>query len=120
LAGIAWAAYELAFLLLFFESIPATERVSVLTLFNLLNSAALAAGALLAGLFLHLAGEQRWAYEALFVISSSWRLLALLLLWRVPDIRVTADEVSVQIEELRASGEGIDGPILSSLPDETK
>ena len=41
-AGIAWAAYELAFLLLFFESIPATDRVSVLTLFNLLNSAALA------------------------------------------------------------------------------
>jgi MFS family permease len=118
-AGIAWAAYELAFLLLFFESIPAAERVSVLTLFNLLNSAALAAGALLAGVFLHRAGEQLWAYEALFVVSSGWRLLALLLLWRVPDIRVTADEVSVQIEELRASGEGIDGPILSSLPDET-
>ena len=118
-AGIAWAAYELAFLLLFFESIPATDRVSVLTLFNLLNSAALAAGALLAGLFLHLAGEQRWAYETLFVVSSSWRLLALLLLWRVPEIQVAADEVSVQIEELRASGEGIDGPILSSFPDET-
>ena len=119
LAGIAWAAYELAFLLLFFESIPATERVSVLTLFNLLNSAALAAGALMAGLFLHQAGEQRWAYEALFVVSSCWRLLALLLLWRVPEIRVTSDKMSVQIEELRASGEGIDGPILSSLPDET-
>lgn len=119
-AGIAWAAYELAFLLLFFESIPAFERVSVLTLFNLLNSAALAAGALLAGLFLHLAGEQRWAYEVLFVVSSCWRTLALILLWRVPEIRVTSDEMSVQIEELRASGEGIDGPILSSLPDETR
>lgn len=119
-AGVCWAAYELAFFLLFFESIPADERVSVLTLFNLLNSAALAAGALLGGVILHFAHEAAWAYQALFAISSAWRAIALVFLWRVPHIEVTADEVGVQIEELRPTGEALDGPILSSLPDETR
>lgn len=119
-AGICWAAYELAFLLLFFESIPAAERVSVLTLFNLLNSVALAAGALFGGAILHFAGESRSAYHALFLFSSVWRAASLLFLWRVPEISVKADSVSVQVEELRPTGEGIDGPILSSLPDETQ
>ena len=120
LAGVCWAAYELAFFLLFFESIPAGERVGVLTLFNLLNSAALAAGALVGGVVLHFAQETAGAYHALFVISSSWRAIALIFLWRVPHIEVTGDAIGLQIEELRPTGEALDGPILSSLPDETR
>lgn len=119
-AGVCWAAYELAFFLLFFESIPADERVGVLTLFNLLNSAALAAGALVGGVILSLAQEAPWAYHALFVVSSTWRAIGLIFLWRVPHIEVTGDAVGVQIEELRPTGEALDGPILSSLPDETR
>jgi MFS family permease len=118
LAGLCWAAYELAFFLLFFESIPAEERVSVLTFFNLLNSAALAAGSLLGGAILHFAEEARWGYELLFAISSAWRGLALLVLWRVPQFDVVADTVGMQIREVSATGEAMDGPILSSLPDE--
>lgn len=118
-AGICWAAYELAFLLLFFESIPMAERVSVLTLFNFLNSAALACGALLGGAILHWADESPSAYHALFLISSVWRAVSLLLLWRVPAIRVDASSISVQVEELRPTGEGLDEPILPSLPDES-
>ncbi|MFM9965197.1 MAG: MFS transporter [Planctomycetaceae bacterium] len=120
IAGLSWAAYELAFFLLFFESIPAKERVSVLTLFNLLNSLALAAGAMIGGFILHYAGETPAAYHALFTISSAWRALALIVLWRVPFIDVPADSVSMRIEELRPTGEPLDGPILSSLPDETR
>lgn len=119
-AGISWAAYELAFFLLFFESIPAKERVSVLTLFNLLNSAALAAGAMIGGVILHFAGETPAAYHTLFLVSSAWRALALIVLWRVPHIEVAADSVGIQIEELSPTGEPLDGPILSSLPDETR
>lgn len=119
-AGVCWAAYELAFFLLFFESIPANERVGVLTLFNLLNRAALAAGALVGGVILSLADEAPWAYHALFVASSTWRAISLIFLWRVPHIEVTGDAVGVQIEELRPTGEVLDGPILSSLPDETR
>lgn len=118
-AGICWAAYELAFFLLFFESIPADERVSVLTFFNLLNSAALAAGALVGGAILQFAQEAAGAYQVLFVLSSLWRAVALVFLWRVPRIHVPADVVGVQTKELRPTGETLDGPILSSLPDET-
>ncbi len=117
-AGIVWAAYELAFFLLFFDSIPVAERVSVLTFFNLLNSAALAAGAMLGGALLHFGGETRWVYSSLFVASSVWRLFALLFLARVPAISVPVDAVGMEIEELRSTGETLDGPIVSSLPDE--
>ena len=120
IAGVSWAAYELAFFLLFFESIPAKERVSVLTLFNLLNSLALAAGALIGGIILHYAGETPAAYHALFTISSAWRALALIVLWRVPFIDVPADSVSMQLEELSPTGDLLEGPILSSMPDETR
>lgn len=116
-AGACWAAYELAFFLLFFESIPADERVSVLTVFNLLNSAALAAGALLGGALLHLAQEARWAYEALFAISSAWRAIALVVLWRVPHTEVTAKVAGVQIEESRSPRDVPNGSGLASLPD---
>ena len=120
IAGVSWAAYELAFFLLFFESIPANERVSVLTLFNLLNSLALAAGAMIGGMILHYAGETPAAYHALFAISSGWRALALIVLWRVPFIDVPADSVSMQLEELSPTGDLLEGPILSSMPDETR
>ncbi len=119
-AGVSWAAYELAFFLLFFESIPAKERVSVLTLFNLLNSLALAAGAMIGGTILHYAGETPAAYHALFTVSSAWRALALIVLWRVPYIDVPADSVSMQLEELSPTGDLLEGPILSSLPDELR
>ena len=36
--GATWAAYELAMLLMFFETIPRHERTSVLTIYNLGNS----------------------------------------------------------------------------------
>jgi MFS family permease len=120
IAGLSWAAYELAFFLLFFESIPAKERVSVLTLFNLLNSLALAAGAMIGGIILRYAGETVEAYHWLFAISSGWRALALIVLWRVPFIDVPAGSVSMQLEELSPTGDLLEGPILSSLPDETR
>ena len=44
LAGGVWAAYELATLLLFFETIPTEKRVGVLTAFNLANAAAVVIG----------------------------------------------------------------------------
>ncbi len=48
-AGAAWAAYELAMFLLFFETMPAEERTSLLTTFNFAHALATAAGSLLGG-----------------------------------------------------------------------
>jgi MFS family permease len=52
IGGVFWAAYELAFFLLFFESIAEEERTSVLTLYNLLNTMAWVGGSLIGGVIL--------------------------------------------------------------------
>ncbi|MBM4089393.1 MAG: MFS transporter, partial [Planctomycetes bacterium] len=51
-SGVVWAAYELAFFLLFFESIRDEERTSVLTVYNFINSLAWVSGAVLGGALL--------------------------------------------------------------------
>jgi MFS family permease len=83
-SGAAWAAYELATLLLFFESIPSRRRVNVLTVFNLANSTAILAGSLIGGALLISLGAGREAYLTLFIVSSSARALALVMLARLP------------------------------------
>ena len=93
--GIAWAAYELAFFLLFFESIPADERTGVLTVYNLVNSAAWVAGSLLGGLLLHGLGAQPMAYFLLFGLSTVCRGLALILLRRVGTPTVASRSMSI-------------------------
>jgi MFS family permease len=81
--GIAWAAYELGFFLIFFEAIPRSERTSVLTIYNFGNSAALLVGASCGATWLAWQGETHHAFLILFLISSVSRLLSLLLLKRI-------------------------------------
>jgi MFS family permease len=83
-SGAAWAAYELATLLLFIEAIPIHRRVGVLTVFNLANSTAILAGSLLGGAILTALGADHDAYLAIFLISSCARAAALVLLARLP------------------------------------
>jgi predicted MFS family arabinose efflux permease len=83
LAGVTWAAYELAMLLLFFETIRPQERTSVLTFYNLANSMATAAGSLLGGACLLYWGKNEPVYLVLFGLSSVGRALALVVLARV-------------------------------------
>ncbi len=101
LSGAAWAAYELALLLLFVDAIPRERRVSVLTVFNLANAVAIVGGSLLGGTLLGLMGVTRNAYLTLFVLSALARAAALLLLQPAPATRpqsatVAAVPVSVQ------------------------
>ena len=79
-----WAAYELATLLLFFETIPAEKRVGVLTAFNLANAAAIVLGSTIGGALWLCFAASRAAYLALFVLSALARAGALLLLVRAP------------------------------------
>lgn len=85
-AGLAWAAYELAMFLLFFQAIPDKERTSVLTIYNVGNALATAAGAFLGGSLLWLAGERPATYLAIFGLSSVARLATIVFLVRVPAI----------------------------------
>jgi MFS family permease len=84
LGGVAWAAYELGFFLMFFEAIPRNERTSVLTIYNFGNAAALLVGAIFGAIWLAWQGETHHAFLVLFVLSSLARLFSLLLLRRIP------------------------------------
>lgn len=116
--GVVWAAYELAFFLLFFESIPEEERTSVLTLYNLINTVAWVTGSLLGGAVLYATGASFDGYLLLFGLSSLGRCLALGLLARVPSPDVESAEVRLRTVAVRPNTASLDAPILPSLPDQ--
>jgi MFS family permease len=82
LSGVAWGAYELAFFLLFFESLAEEERTSLLTFYNLFYTAAWVCGALVGGTILAACGTSYWGYLLVFGTSSCARLMAIPLLAR--------------------------------------
>lgn len=118
IGGVFWAAYELAFFLLFFESIAEEERTSVLTIYNLLNTMAWVAGSLVGGALLFSFDTSFNGYLLVFALSSVGRLAALLLLARVPRIVVDSDEMGVRTIAVRPGTESLDAPVLPSLPDQ--
>jgi MFS family permease len=80
--GVAWAAYELSMVLVFFEAVPEDERTSMLTIFNVANALATVSGSLLGGAALIAFGKEPATYLALFAISSVARFGALVFLPR--------------------------------------
>jgi MFS family permease len=118
IAGVVWGAYELAFFLLFFESIPEEDRTSVLTAYNLANTAAWVAGSTLGGLLLYSLHAHPSAYLWLFALSSAGRALALVLLWRQPALSVEVASIGVRTVAVRPMSATVDVPILPSLPDQ--
>lgn len=83
-SGLAWAAFELGSLLLFFDVEDELERTGALTLFNGFNAIAIAGGSLVGGALLQ-ATPAPWAYAVVFLTSASLRLLSLILVTGVPD-----------------------------------
>jgi MFS family permease len=114
LSGAAWGGYELATQLLFLESIRREERTSVLTYFNVVNSAALVGGALSGGAILA-ALPGRFGYHVIFTISFIARLMTLLLLRRVaaapPRFRRFVD----RFVELRPVEGAVSDPIVARI-----
>jgi MFS family permease len=82
LAGIAWGAFELATLLVFFDHIPDHQRTSVLSMFNLANALAVVIGAGVGSLLFRSFGPELAGYFVLFVVSSCLRVAGLLWLRR--------------------------------------
>ncbi|HEV3007311.1 MAG TPA: MFS transporter, partial [Pirellulales bacterium] len=116
-AGLAWAAYELAMFLLFFEAIPERERTSVLTIYNVGNALATALGAFLGGSVLWFVGERPATYLAIFGLSSVARLATLVLLTRIPRLDARATVLPARrIFSLQPTVGSVDRPILASLP----
>lgn len=116
-SGVVWGAYELAFFLLFFESIAEDERTSLLTFYNLLNSVAWVTGALAGSAILFGCGTSFRGYLLLFGLSSLGRILALPLLARIAPREVRVPYVSVDPVTVRPNSSALNAPILASLPD---
>lgn len=122
-AGAAWAALELATLLSFFEVLDARDRTSVLTVFNVANTFAMAFGALLgAGLFTTWSGGAvpYAGYAALFLASVTGRLASLGLLYRA-HVRAAVPvhrPIALRTLAVRPSLGAIQRPILPTLEEE--
>ncbi|TWU60512.1 Major Facilitator Superfamily protein [Rubripirellula tenax] len=119
-SGVFWAAYELAFFLLFFDAIKVEERTSLLTMYNLINTVAFVSGALIGGAILSAMGTSYLGYGVLFCASSIGRGAALLLLSKVPDIQTGNDEIGLRTLSVRPNSATLDTPVVASLPDEPK
>jgi len=117
-SGCAWAAVEYASLLSFFEGIDERDRASVLTLFNLANAAALAAGSVVGGLMLRGLGPSEASYAWLFVASSLTRLATLLLLRGAPSGRALPPRMELRTLAVRPASGGVQRPILASVETE--
>lgn len=104
--GITWAAFELAVLLMFFESIPRRDRTSVLAVYNFGNSASQVTGALIGAAWLRYFGRGVDSYLWLFVASSIARAATVALLARIPQSRLASevvDHVTPPVEPVAAS-----------------
>jgi MFS family permease len=118
MTGAVWACYEIATFLLLFETIPAAERTSVLSLFNFCNTIAIVVGSFVGASLLWALGDSIVSYHILFVVSSCMRLLTLplLLLLRVPRFRATP--MPVQPLSVRPAMGAIDRPIVGGMEQE--
>lgn len=120
LSGFAWAAYELATLLMFFETLPTRERTSVLSTYNFGYALALTVGSLLGGWILHACQDTLWAYQFVFALSSAARLACLALLAWLPRIEFAAQPLAVRTDAVRPSQGGITRPVLASIADDSE
>lgn len=119
-AGVTWAAYELAFFLMFFETIPREQRTSVLTIYNFGYSLSQVLGACVGAIFLNRFGKTYDAYLWLFVVSSFARCVTVVLLARIPVIRMPKDigHPAIRTMAVSSGDEGtLDQLILTSLPE---
>lgn len=117
-AGAAWGAYELALVLLFFETIPSRERTSILTLYNLANSLAIVVGSALGAGLLKAGHVSPEAYHWVYAASTVLRFGALGLLWKLPQVSVPARQVPLAPNAVRLNANALDELALPGLPDQ--
>jgi Major Facilitator Superfamily len=115
LSGVAWAAYELITLLLFFETIAPAERTSVLTLFNLANAIAVFIGTAAGGWLLAHVDTATDGYYTLFAVSAVARLIVVLWARRVSLPAVRPAPVVTRTLAVRPGAGSMDRPVLPSM-----
>lgn len=118
ISGCMWAAYELGFFLLFFEALPQSQRVKMLTYYNFANTASWCLGATIGAAVLNAFGASIQGYFALFYLSSLGRCAALVyLLWHRPVVIAKVTTIGLRVLGLRPNGASLESPILASIPE---
>lgn len=116
--GVAWAAYELGLFLMFFEALPASQRVRMLTIYNMANTSAWCIGATLGACVLSYLGTTVEAYYTLFGLSALGRTIAVGYLYATrPELKVRVTQIGLRIVGLRPNGASLESPILPSIPE---
>lgn len=113
-SGVAWAAYELGFFLMFFETLPAGQRTRLLTYYNFANTVAVCVGALTGATILSWAGCCSETYYMLFGLSSIGRLMCLGLLVGISVPKHTLISIGARILSVRPGAGSMASPILAS------
>ncbi|MEK6772758.1 MAG: MFS transporter [Bdellovibrionota bacterium] len=75
LSGFAWGLYEVGLALIFFNNLRKEEKVSAITIYNLINSLGIIMGTLLGAIFLNMTKLDRDHYVMLFAMAAAFRLL---------------------------------------------
>lgn len=88
IGGVAWAAYELAMLLLFFESLKREERTALMTMYNAANALSMVLGSICGGLVINYFDKSADSYLLVFALSSVLRFMTVGLLVMLPKMRV--------------------------------
>jgi MFS family permease len=115
-AGWVWAGHEFASFLLFFDTIRAKERTSLLTAYNLAGAVATVGGSVLGGMLLGHLGPEKSGYIAIFAASGAARLAAWIHLSRLRVGREPAVALaSFRFTALRPAAEGFLRPVLSTV-----
>lgn len=99
--GVAWAAYELAMFLMFFETMPKAQRTTLLSYYHFGSALAQFSGGLAGAWILLNFGHDASVYHALFILSSILRVGALVLLARIPAV---ASGGRAELETAEAAG----------------
>lgn len=118
LGGAAWAAYELAMSLLWFESVAEHERTSVQTTHNFAHALATCTGSLIGGGLLWTLGQHPAAYLTVFAVSAAARLATLPLLARVPGALWTPNVLTGRVWVEESSQVDMRPTVEPTLPDE--
>ena len=112
LGGVAWAAFELATLLSFFERIPAHGQTSVLTVYNLANACAIAVGTLIGAAVLEPIADPVIGFIAVMALSTIVRCAVAPLLRGVQDIESPTRAPVLRTMSARPSSGALQRPVL--------
>ncbi|KAA5541954.1 MFS transporter [Roseiconus nitratireducens] len=118
LSGIAWAAYELGFFLMFFETLPPGHRTRLLTYYNLGNTLSMCAGALAGAAVLQWLGVSFQTYYLLFAVSSFGRLLCLGVLGGITLPTHSLKTIRMRILSVRPGAGSVVTPIVASAEED--